>query len=126
LPDKLPSAVMTGTVQVRFADGSEHTLPIHGITQLDYLAILDELEIKSFDEFKVKASEPTLQMIRVIQRVAVEALTSQKDPWSIQRIQESFSDMIEVTKIFMACFNISNLPKGGKVTSSAPKKTPYG
>ena len=121
----MPDVAKTGSVAVKFVDGIERTLAVHGINQMRFLAILDEFEIKSFDE--LKGPEPTLPMIRVIQRVVAEALTSQdkKDPWTVERIQESFPDMIEVTKIFMACFNISNLPKGGKVTSSTPKKSPY-
>jgi hypothetical protein len=121
----LSEATKTGSVQVKFADGNVRALPIHGISQMRFLAILDEFEIKNFDE--LKGPEPTLPMIRVIQRVAAEALTSQdkKDPWTVERIQESFSDMIEVTKIFIACFNLSDLPKAGKSTISSPKKTPY-
>jgi hypothetical protein len=125
LPDKSLGGVNTGSVQVKFADGSERVVPVHGINQMRFLAILDEFEIKNFDE--LKGPEPTLPMIRVIQRVAAEALTSQdkKDPWTVERIQESFPDMIEVTKIFMACFNISNLPKGDKTVTSTRKMTLY-
>jgi len=34
LPDKSLGGVKTGSVQVKFADGIERTLPVHGITQL--------------------------------------------------------------------------------------------
>jgi hypothetical protein len=49
------SPVKTGSVQVKFAGGSERTLPIHGITQLQLIRLADELGIKSFEELKANS-----------------------------------------------------------------------
>jgi hypothetical protein len=119
LPDGLPSGVKTGSIQVRFADGSERTLPIHGITQLHLLALLDEVGIKSFDVLKMK--EPTLEMIRFITRVAAEALTFEKtqDIWNTERIQKTFEDMEQVSKIALRCYELSPLLKPSKTETAA-------
>jgi hypothetical protein len=94
--DKLPSGVRTGGVQVKLADGSERTLPIHGITQLQFIRLLDEVGVKSFDA--LKAAKPTLEMIRVITRAVALALTFEEtqDIWNLERIEESFADMEQV------------------------------
>jgi hypothetical protein len=124
-PDKLLSSVRTGDVQVKFADGTEHTLPIHGITQLQMIRLLDELGIKSFDE--LKSAEPTLQMVRFMTRAAAHALTFEKtqDIWNLERIKQSFADMEQISKVFLACVSLSALPKAPKGESQMRKQAPY-
>jgi len=125
LPDKLPSAVKTGSVQVKFTDGNERTLPIHGITQLQMIRLLDELDIKSFDALKAK--EPTLEMIRFMTRAVAEALTFQKtqDIWNLERIEKSLADMEQVCKAFLKCLELSPLPQVPKTETRVRKQTPY-
>jgi len=128
LPDKLSSAVKTGSVTVTFADGAEHTLPIHGITQLQFVRLLDEVGVKSFDA--LKGTEPTLEMIRVMTRAAALALTFEKiqDVWNLERIEKSFADMEQICKIWLVCISLSNLPHAPSTTSAEKKTrkmTPY-
>ena len=125
MPDQTSSAVKTGSVQVKYADGTEHTLPIHGITQLQLIRLADELGIKSLDE--LKATEPTLQMIRFMTHAAAQALTFEKiqDVWNLKRLEESFADMEQVCKVFLACVNLSTFPRGSKPESQTRKQTPY-
>jgi hypothetical protein len=115
----------TGSVQVKFADGSERTLPIHGITQLQFVQVLDEVGVKSFDA--LKSAEPTLEMIRTMTRVVALALTFEKpqDAWSVERITSSFADMEQVCKAFLKCLALSPLPQAPKTQRRREKQTPY-
>ena len=117
-PGKLPSSVRTGGVQVKFVDGSEHTLPIHGITLLQLVRLTDELGIKNFEE--LKATEPTLQMIHFMTHLAAQALTFEKtqDIWSLERIEKSFEDIDQVCKVFLKCLELSPVPKAKTETAS--------
>jgi hypothetical protein len=93
---------------------------------MQVLRFFDELGIKSFDALKLKGSEPSLETIRFIERATAAALTSEQDAWTVQRIQDSFSDMVEVTKIFLACLSLSNLPQASSTTPEKSRKaTPY-
>ncbi len=125
LPDASPSVVKTGSVQAKFADGNERTLPIHGITQLQLLRLLDEVGVKSFDA--LKATEPTLEMIRVMTRAAALALTFEKtqDLWNLERIEESFADMEQICNVFMKCLELSTFPQAAKSEGQTRKQTPY-
>jgi hypothetical protein len=125
LPDERPSAVKTGSIQVKFADGNERTLPIHGITQLQLIRLLDELDIKSFDA--LKAEEPTLEMIRFMTHAVAKALTFEKtqDIWNLERIEKSFTDMEDVAKVFLKCLALSPLPQALKTERHVRKQTPY-
>jgi hypothetical protein len=119
------SAAKIGSVQVKFADGSEHTLPLHGITQLQLICLAEELGIKNFDELKAK--EPTLAMIRFMTHAAAQALTFEKtqDIWNLERIAKSFADIEQVCKIFLACVSLSTLPQAAKSQGQTRKQTPY-
>jgi hypothetical protein len=129
LPDTSPNAVKTGSVQVKYADGSERTLPIHGITQLQFLRLLDEVGVKSFDA--LKAAEPTLEMIRVMTRAVALALTFEKtqDLWNLERIEKSFADMEQICKAFLKCLELSPLPRAlkdeGRKGRPVPRQGPY-
>lgn len=115
----------TGSVQVKYADGSERTLPIHGITQLQLVRLLDEVGVKSFDA--LTAAEPTLEMIRVMTRTVALALTFEKtrDVWSLERIEKSFADMEQVCNAFLKCLELSSIPKAPKTETQTRKQTPY-
>jgi hypothetical protein len=115
----------TGSVQVKFADGSERTLPIHGITQLQFVQVLDEVGVKSFDA--LKAAEPTLEMIRTMTRVVALALTFEKpqDTWNVERITKSFADMEQICKAFLKCLALSPLPQAPKTEMQTHKRTVY-
>jgi hypothetical protein len=94
---------------------------------MQFLGILDEVGVKSFDA--LKGTEPTLEMIRVITRVAVLALTFEKtqDIWNLERIEKSFADMEQICKVWLACFSLSKLPQAPSTTSAEKnrKMTPY-
>jgi hypothetical protein len=123
----MPSAVKIGSVQVKFADGTERTLPIHGITQLQFIRLLDEVGVKSFDV--LKGAEPTLEMIRVMTRGVALALTFEKmqDIWNLERIEKSFADMEQICKAWLKCLELSPLPRAhSKNESPTRRQRAYG
>jgi secreted Zn-dependent insulinase-like peptidase len=124
--DKLPNAVKIGSVQVKYADGTEHTLPIHGIGLLQFLSLCDELGVKNFDE--LVGVVPTLQTIRFMTRAAAQALTFDKiqDVWNVERITESLQDLEQICKVWVACVSLSMLPQPPSTTTKPSRKmTPY-
>jgi hypothetical protein len=113
-------AIKTGSVQVRFADGSEHTLPVHGLSQVEFLVLIDELGFSDFQE--LMNSEATLQKIRMVNRVVVRALTfAGKDVWDLDRVQKSFADVNELVKVFLACMSLTKPQQAKPSTASAEK-----
>ena len=125
MPDKLPSAVKIGTVQVKFVDGSERTLAVHGINQLEILGLIEKLGIKDWSE--LQGPEPTLQKMSFITHAAARALTFEKtrDIWNLERIEKSFTDMEDVAKAFLKCLELSPLPQALKTERHVRKQTPY-
>jgi len=117
----------TTEVQVKFADGSEHTLPIHTITQLQLLQACDDVGIKDFRE--VTTATPNLQAFRFFVRIAAMALSFQGalEAWTVERIQGTFADMIEVMKVSTACINLSNFAEREKLGKAAQRQAmrPY-
>jgi hypothetical protein len=114
------NTIRTGTVEVKFVDGSLHTLPVHGLGQVELLVLVDELGFSDFQE--LLSSEATLQKIRLVNRVVARALTfAGKDVWDLERIQNSFADVNELAKIFLACVSLSNFPQASPSTASAQK-----
>ena len=125
--DASPSAVKTGSVQVKFADGSERMLQVHGISPMQFLGFMDELGINDPAQLTNPLATPanTLQALRMVQRVAAEALSFKDDQWTVKRLQESFVDLDQVMKIFNLCANLSALPKVSDMQSQLRKQTIY-
>jgi hypothetical protein len=117
--------VKTGSVQVKYADGTEHTLPFHGITQLQLLRLADELGFKNFQD--LIGPEPNLAKVRLMTRTAAEALTFKKtqDIWTLERIEQSFADLDQVVKVFLACINLPSLPKAPTGEAQTRKQNLY-
>ena len=125
----LPSNSRVARVEVKFADGRESRLPIRPITQMQFFAFIDELAIKDFSE--LTGAAPTLQAMRLMQKVAAHALSVQGTEWTVQKLQESFGNFEEIAKIFNACIDISGLPgytknSAGKHSIQAQKSGAYG
>jgi hypothetical protein len=118
----------TDRVTVRFVDGKEIALPIHGIRQLQVYGILDELGIKSFSELTRRDEESSLASFRTMIRMVAVALTFPKqETWTVERIQETFADPNEILKAFNKCVELSDLPKPpGSATIKPSKRGPYG
>jgi hypothetical protein len=117
--------VKTGGVQVKYADGTEHTLPIHGITQLEIICLADEIGVKDLSEFV--GSEVTVSKIRFMLRAAAAALTFEKigEIWTPERIGKTLADVDQVGKVFLACLNLSSFPQPAKTAAQTRKQTPY-
>ena len=113
----------TGSVQVRFTDGQERALPIHGVRQLDVYAVVDELEIKSFHE--LTNPEDGLQSFRAMVRIVAAALTfpNQKEIWTAERVLQTFADPNEILRAFNKCIELSDLPKAPGATGITPSKS---
>jgi hypothetical protein len=119
----------TASVGIRFIDGREHVLPIHGIRTLDVYAVLDELNVKSFHE--LINPEDGLQSLRAMVRIVATALTfpNQKEVWNTVRVQQTFADPNEIVTAFNKCLELSDLPKApgaGKPSIQVLKHGPYG
>ncbi len=83
----------TDKITVQFADGQEHTLPIHGIRQPQYLRILDQCEVKSLAQLN-NPLEGHLQLLRCATMTAALALSFPgQESWTVEKIQENFADM---------------------------------
>jgi len=115
----------TGSVQVKYADGTERTLPVHGITQLELVCLADEIGLKDLSE--LLTSEVTLAKIRLMIRAAAAALTFEKtkEIWTSERIGKTFADADQIGKIFLACLALSSLPQPPKTETQTRKQTPY-
>ena len=126
-----PSAVKTGSVQVKFFDGSEHALPVHSMSPLELLWLADEIGMKEPPktvETTVDA-EAVLAIMRVILRAAASALTFPKigEIWTAERVAKTLADADQVAKVFDACCKLST-PMHGQDPKSPPqtrKQTPY-
>jgi hypothetical protein len=118
----------TDRVTVRFVDGKEIALPIHGIRQLQVYGILDELGIKSFSELTRSDEESSLASFRTMIRMVAIALTfSKQKTWTAERIQETFADPNEILKAFNKCMELSDIPKAPDATiMKSSKHGPYG
>ena len=125
MPDLSPSVVKTGSVQVKFADGSERALPVHGITPLEVIWLVDELGVKNLSE--LLGSEATVAKIRFLIRAAAHALTFEKigEIWTPERIGKTFADADQISKVFLACLNLSSFPQPPKTETLTRKQTPY-
>ena len=125
MPNQSPNAVKTGSVQVKYADGSEHTLPIHGITELELVCLADEIGLKDLSE--LLSSEATMAKIRLMIRAAAAALTFEKigEIWTSERIGKTFADADQIGKIFLACLTLSSLRQPPKTETQRRKQTPY-
>jgi len=121
LPDTSPSAVKTGSVQVKYADGTERTLPIHGLSELKLFVLMDELGFKHISE--LTCDEMTVQKIRFMLRAVAEALTFEKtqDVWTLDRIQQAFADVEQIAKAFTLCIEFSNLRRAPADFKPQPK-----
>jgi len=115
------------TVEVRFRDGSLHSLPVRALTQVEILGIIDELGVKNWSE--LMGSEVTLDKVRFMIHAAVRALTieSTQDIWDFQRIEKNFVDFDEIAKVWVASYSISDLSKPPSTPSAekSRKVTPY-
>ena len=117
------SMARTGSVRVRFADGKECTLPVHGVGQLQVLSALDEIGIKDWSE--LKGATPSLQSIRLMFKIAAAALSfGGEEAWTVEKIQSSFADVEQVTKVFDACFALSNFVMPNTDKSIQPGQKP--
>ncbi len=127
-PASEPNATQIDTVRIKFIDGTEGILPVHGISQLQVLRVLDEVGIKSWRELQTK--EPSLEAIRFMQKIAAMALTfkGQAEAWTVERIQNSFADVEQVTKVFVKSVQLAQFT--GRPSEPAPnmkkKHGPYG
>ena len=111
----------TGSVQVKFADGNECTLPIHGLSELKLLVLMDECGIKNLSE--LTCEEVTIQKMRLMLRIAAEALTFEKmqDVWTLDRIQRTFADVEQIAKAFSLCIELSDLRRAPADFKPPPK-----
>ena len=118
-----PSSVRTGSVQVKFTDGTEHTLPIHGITQLEIICLADEIGVKDLSEFV--GAEVTVAKIRFMLRGAAAALTFEKigEIWTPERIGKTLADVDQVGKVFLKCLEFSPGAKAKTETASTSSLT---
>jgi hypothetical protein len=117
------SLARTGSVRVRFADGKECTLTVHGIGQLQFLGALDEIGVKSWSE--LTGTSPSLQSIRLMFNLAAVALSFPgQESWTVEKIQNSFADAEQAAKVFNKCLELSNFarPNGSK---SQPRPGAY-
>jgi hypothetical protein len=114
-----------GSVQVKYADGTEHTLPIHGITQLEVVCLADDIGVQNLSE--LLGSEVTVAKIRFMIRAAAAALTFEKigEIWTSERIGKTLAGVEQVVKVFLSCISLSALPQGPKGESQTRKQTPY-
>ena len=104
------SGLKTGSVKVKFNDGSERVLPIHGLNAFDFMNVLDQLEIKSFEELQFKPA--SLAAIRAIEKcVALGLSFPNGEQWSVEKIRSNFSGLEQVAEIFTQVVAISNLPQ---------------
>lgn len=124
MSDNLSNAVKTGSVQVKYVDGTEHTLPLHGITQLQFLRVLDEIGVKNFEEL---TGPESIQLIRFITRTAALALSFEKngDNWTVERITQSFADMEQISNIAMKCLTLSTFTQAFKTDKQSKKTGQY-
>jgi len=100
----------TSSVKVKFNDGSEHVLPIHGLNAFDFMNVLDELGIKSFEELQFKPA--SLAAIRAIEKcIALGLSFPNGEQWSVEKIRSNFSGLEQVAEIFTQVVAISNLPQ---------------
>ena len=115
------------TVEVKFRDGTTHSLVVRPLTQVEILTIIDELGIKDWSE--LMGSQPTLDKIRFMTRATARALTieSTQDVWDFQRIEKNFADFDEIAKVWLASFSISDLSKPSSIAGvdKRRKSTPY-
>jgi hypothetical protein len=120
-----PNSIRTGSVSVRYVDGSEHTLPVHGITQLQVMCLADEIGVKDLSELTIPGV--TVTMIRYLIRAAAAALTFEKigEIWTPERIGKTLADSDQVGKVFLACLGLSSLPQPPKAGVQTRKQTPY-
>ena len=111
----------TGSVQVKYADGTERTLPIHGLSELKLFVLMDELGFKHISE--LTCDEMTVQKIRFMLRAVAEALTFEKtqDVWTLDRIQQAFADVEQIAKAFTLCIEFSNLRRAPADFKPQPK-----
>ena len=74
------------SIQVRFCDGSERTLPLHGISHFQIMGVLDELDIRDFGELEFKPTA-SLATMRFTEKVAALALSfpSVGETWTVER-----------------------------------------
>lgn len=101
----------TDRVTVQFADGKELTLPIHGIRLLQFINVLEECGVKSFEELTGSQQNGFLAL-RCATTVSALALTFPgQETWSAEKIQKTFADVIEITKVFNRCIQLSGFQK---------------
>jgi hypothetical protein len=105
----------TDRITLRFLDGKEHTLTLHGLRPLqDTLAICDEIGVKDWSEFnsvfdgKTASLQPTRFMIHAI---AISLSFPGQEAWTPERVLGTFADKDEVAKAFSKILELSNLPK---------------
>jgi hypothetical protein len=91
-------------------------LPIHGIGHLHFLSAVDEVGVKYWSELTV--TPPSLQAIRLMFKIASLALSFPgQEPWSVEKIQSSFADAVQVANVFNACLALSDFASPNANTS---------
>ena len=127
----MPSDSRVGRVQVKFADGKELTLAIHGIRQLDVFGVFAQQGIKNYRE--LTDPESSLQAVQAMVGIVAIALSfpNQKggEFWTAERIYRAFADPNEILKAFNKCMELSDLPKAPDASGSKrsiQKHGPYG
>lgn len=114
----------TGSVRVRFADGKECTLPIHGVGQLQVLSALDEVGIKNWSEL-TPTNPPSLQSFRLMFKIVALALSFPgQEAWTVEKIQNSFADLGQAANVFNACVALSDFVMPA-ASQSQPKPGAY-
>jgi hypothetical protein len=117
--------IRTGSVQVKYVDGTEHTLAVHSITQLELVRLAGEIGVKDLAD--LLGTEVTVVKMRFVIQAAAHALTFDKigEIWTLERIEKSFADMEQINKVFLACLGLSSFPQPPKTGVQTRKQTPY-
>jgi hypothetical protein len=112
-------APKTGTVDLQFVDGSEHTLPIHGLRALEFVGIYTELGLQSWEEAQAEALAHSLKSIRLALKIVSSALTfPDGERWTEKKLQDTLTELALVKACFKAV-ELSVSPEMAEVMKKA-------
>jgi len=104
----------TGTVQIRFADGSERDVMVHGVTMFQLMDVFDQFGITDFSQLDFNPAN-SLRNLRIMEAVCLKGLG---EGWSVEKIRKEFADINQVAQVFAKIIEISNLSQPGAKTAT--------
>jgi hypothetical protein len=81
------------SITLQFVDGSERTMPIHGLHAFKLAGMCSDFGFKSWAELEAESAKGSLRCLLLAVKVVADALTfPNQEVWSPEKVRENLTD----------------------------------